>query len=37
MIEEKKDQGWYCTRCQKTYAHYVNIPIECFKGTCRRK
>jgi len=37
MIHEKVTQGYYCTICQTSYAHYENIPIACFQGRCKRK
>ena len=37
MIRERTyDQGWYCTICRTTYAHYTNIPLKCLNGQCKR-
>lgn len=34
MIVSKKEQGYYCTRCQTTYGLFQNIPKECYFGEC---
>ncbi len=36
MIREKTEQGYYCTICQTSYAHYTNIPLACLNGQCTR-
>ena len=30
MIVEKKDGGYYCTICKKSYAHIENVEKECY-------
>lgn len=36
MIQEKVEQGFYCTICQTSYSHYENIPVMCLNGQCKR-
>jgi len=32
MIVEKRDGGYYCTICRKSYANFENINAECYFG-----